>query len=489
MERRSVRSGEAGHPSARAQTVVDARMSLALWLRAGRAQRGMSLEDVARVTKIQLRILERLESGKPDGLPADVFVRGFVRSIAKCVGLDEAEALRRYAACGAADAPVARAVVDAMADLAPDTARIAATVVARKQHDTAPPSVSAATTAAIEAAMPSSVDVASRVEADESSSRGEISSPAIAAAAVAEPVAIAAAAVEQIAPSAAAAVEQISVAPSAHADEQAIVATLVEAQKSDAPSANAGGGSSKKRRRKARGTGPQATGKRGKRKELATGTPASASPVVASSSANAIATSDAAQANAASDVAQANATSNVAQANAASDAAASAEEPAPMIEPILDPLVVPPHDPALEPIATATWKPTMPPLPAPTPTVTAAPATVTAATTPVPWRRPSYVIPRSAKAVARPSLVIDDADPESAERELEERASANAPRRSFLPPILLDREDRSARQGGLTLAVIILLIAATLTLSYLMRRPSSSGDGVTSRDVPTAPIA
>jgi len=27
--------------------------------------------------------------------------------------------------------------------------------------------------------------------------------------------------------------------------------------------------------------------------------------------------------------------------------------------------------------------------------------------------------------------------------------------------------------------VIILLIAATLTLSYLMRRPSSSGDGVT----------
>ena len=51
-----------------------------------------------------------------------------------------------------------------------------------------------------------------------------------------------------------------------------------------------------------------------------------------------------------------------------------------------------------------------------------------------------------------------------------------------MPPILLDREDRSARQGGLTLAVIILLIAATLTLSYLMRRPSPSGDGVTMLD-------
>jgi hypothetical protein len=83
-----------------------------------------------------------------------------------------------------------------------------------------------------------------------------------------------------------------------------------------------------------------------------------------------------------------------------------------------------------------------------------------------------------------PSLVIDDADPESAERVLEERAETLAPRRSFLPPILLDREDRSARQGGLTLAVILLLIAATLTLSYLMRRPSASGDGMTLRETP-----
>ena len=85
-----------------------------------------------------------------------------------------------------------------------------------------------------------------------------------------------------------------------------------------------------------------------------------------------------------------------------------------------------------------------------------------------------------------PSLVIDDADPDSAERVLEERAETLAPRRSFLPPILLDREDRSARQGGLTLAVILLLIAATLTLSYLMRRPSASGDGMTWREQPAS---
>src|SRR5882757_87067 len=97
MERRSERSD-----SPRSETVVDARTSLALWLRAGRMQRGLSLEAVAKVTKIQPRILERLEAGKLEGLPAEVFVRGFVRSVARCVGLDEDEALRRYAACGLA---------------------------------------------------------------------------------------------------------------------------------------------------------------------------------------------------------------------------------------------------------------------------------------------------------------------------------------------------------------------------------------------------
>jgi hypothetical protein len=123
--------------------------------------------------------------------------------------------------------------------------------------------------------------------------------------------------------------------------------------------------------------------------------------------------------------------------------------------------------------ASATWSPRMPPM----------------ATSPsMPWRRPAMPRSPSSPSIVVPSLVIDDADPESAERLLEERAEKHAPRRSFLPPILLDREDRSARQGGLTLAVILLLIAATLTLSYLMRRPSASGDGMTRRMVPAVSI-
>ncbi len=66
----------------------------------------MSLEEIARVTRIPQRSLERLEEGAFEALPADVFVRGFLRSYAQCVGLDAEETVRRYAACGLAPAPV-----------------------------------------------------------------------------------------------------------------------------------------------------------------------------------------------------------------------------------------------------------------------------------------------------------------------------------------------------------------------------------------------
>jgi hypothetical protein len=108
----------------------------------------------------------------------------------------------------------------------------------------------------------------------------------------------------------------------------------------------------------------------------------------------------------------------------------------------------------------------------------------TKASTPVPvvevvaQARPVVTV-RTSAAHSIPTLTIDDDDPDAAEREREERAKREKDGgwRSFLPPALLD-QDRG-RQGGLTLAVIILLIVATLTLSYLMRRPSSTGEGVT----------
>ncbi|HEY5936729.1 MAG TPA: helix-turn-helix transcriptional regulator, partial [Kofleriaceae bacterium] len=474
----------------RAGTVVDARMTLALWLRAGRAQRGMSLEDVARITKIQVRILERLEAGKPDGLPADVFVRGFVRSFAKCVGLGEDEALKRYSDCSGAttQAPAAaRAMVEAMGELTPAIGQ----AIARPAPAPTPQSrdliipddfvlPSASQPIVVEA-----VEAAAAIEAP-----AEVSIEVATEAVAIEPPPV----VEAAAPAAPAKKKR---------GKRATAAGTAAAGTTAAGTT----GPAKPRKRKAR---------------MATGTPVEPTPVIetkadpsaepSSAASSAVSTSSIAASTASSveaptvssgEALTSSSAASVESSAGSSDASSSIEivvegEPSNVIDasnasddlfaPKLteydpDDLFAPrPFEPDApsdaistataidpsdglatasdaqsatldadmvetfgdEPIATATWQPKMPPL--------------AATTTSVPWRRPGMVT--STAPVASLVAVIDDADPEGAERLLEERrSSGSSQRRSFLPPILLDREDRSARQGGLTLAVIILLIA------------------------------
>jgi hypothetical protein len=65
-------------------------------LKEKREAKALSVGDVARITKIPTRSLELLEAGSFDRLPAEVFVRGFLKSYCRCVGLDSEETLRRY---------------------------------------------------------------------------------------------------------------------------------------------------------------------------------------------------------------------------------------------------------------------------------------------------------------------------------------------------------------------------------------------------------
>ena len=97
------------------------REALSCFLRDGREARGLTLEDIARVTRIPARSLESLERGELDKLPADVFARGFVRAYAQCARLDEDEAMRLYVACGLEPGPVAEP--DAPAKLTPHEAQ------------------------------------------------------------------------------------------------------------------------------------------------------------------------------------------------------------------------------------------------------------------------------------------------------------------------------------------------------------------------------
>jgi len=57
-------------------------------LRRARMRRGLELDQIAQVTKINPTYLRFLEEERFDDLPAAVYVRGFVAAYARCCGLD-----------------------------------------------------------------------------------------------------------------------------------------------------------------------------------------------------------------------------------------------------------------------------------------------------------------------------------------------------------------------------------------------------------------
>jgi cytoskeletal protein RodZ len=65
-------------------------------LRRERELRGMSVEEIARATRIPLASLERLEADRYDDLPGEVFVRGFLRAYARAIGIDCEEIVALY---------------------------------------------------------------------------------------------------------------------------------------------------------------------------------------------------------------------------------------------------------------------------------------------------------------------------------------------------------------------------------------------------------
>ena len=96
-------------------------------LRRARETRRLTLGQIAGATKIPRSTLEQIEAGKLDELPADVFVRGFIRSFARAVGTDEAAPLHEFERALAARRAAERAasatpVVDPMVAAAEEDA-------------------------------------------------------------------------------------------------------------------------------------------------------------------------------------------------------------------------------------------------------------------------------------------------------------------------------------------------------------------------------
>ncbi len=56
----------------------------------------MSVEEVARATRVPMSSIERIEADLFDELPGEVFVRGFLKAYARALGLSAEEVLALY---------------------------------------------------------------------------------------------------------------------------------------------------------------------------------------------------------------------------------------------------------------------------------------------------------------------------------------------------------------------------------------------------------
>src|SRR3990172_524326 len=70
--------------------------SLGEHLKRERELRGISLRHISDVTKIHMKYLEALEENHFEALPAEAFTKGFLRSYARCVGIDPDEVILIY---------------------------------------------------------------------------------------------------------------------------------------------------------------------------------------------------------------------------------------------------------------------------------------------------------------------------------------------------------------------------------------------------------
>jgi cytoskeleton protein RodZ len=85
-------------------------------LKREREMRGVSLEEISAATRISTRFLEAMENDRWDQLPGGVFNRGFIRSIARYLGLDEDSLVAEYS-LGTVATDAARAAAQRTADI------------------------------------------------------------------------------------------------------------------------------------------------------------------------------------------------------------------------------------------------------------------------------------------------------------------------------------------------------------------------------------
>jgi cytoskeletal protein RodZ len=83
-------------PPPEAPPTASAPESYGRYLSRERELRNITLEHVAEVTRISVENLRALEEGRHDRLPGRVFVIGYIRAYARCIGLAADDAVLRF---------------------------------------------------------------------------------------------------------------------------------------------------------------------------------------------------------------------------------------------------------------------------------------------------------------------------------------------------------------------------------------------------------
>jgi len=70
--------------------------SVGQYLQKLRVEKGMSVEEVSRSTRVPVASVERIEADRFSELPGEVFVKGFLRSYARAIAVPADDVLARY---------------------------------------------------------------------------------------------------------------------------------------------------------------------------------------------------------------------------------------------------------------------------------------------------------------------------------------------------------------------------------------------------------
>ncbi|MDI6754757.1 MAG: helix-turn-helix domain-containing protein [Thermodesulfobacteriota bacterium] len=74
----------------------EGRLTVGQYLKSQREAKRISLESVASITRIRLSTLQALEKDEFHLLPAEAFIRGFLRNYAKFIHLDPTDVIAAY---------------------------------------------------------------------------------------------------------------------------------------------------------------------------------------------------------------------------------------------------------------------------------------------------------------------------------------------------------------------------------------------------------